>query len=88
MSMKEKLKPVPLTKEESLSLMAKRFAALSAQSDFQDAINSALAKYGISFNTHTLDLNRGLFVPKTESGKHKGGHKTFSVPVTNGKQVN
>jgi hypothetical protein len=54
---------VELTKTEALQLQNIQFQAVSIQADLNEMVLMLAAKYGVSMETHNLDLAGGRFVP-------------------------
>lgn len=54
---------IELTKEEALQLQNLQFRALASQGDLNDFVGILVVKYGVSMETHNLELETGRFVP-------------------------
>ena len=60
-------KNIELTKEEALSLMNAQTAAVMAVADRDEIVNLLCAKYGVSLESHSLNVATGQFVPRSEN---------------------
>lgn len=56
--------PVELSKEDSLRLVNLQAAVIMASADRDEFIKDLCARYGVTLETHNLDLTKGQFVPR------------------------
>ena len=54
---------IELSKGEALALMNAQTSLVMATSDRDEVVSALVAKYGVSMQTHTLDIANGRFVP-------------------------
>ena len=64
-------KNIELTKEEALSLMNAQTAAVMAVADRDEIVQLLCVKYGVSLESHSLNVATGQFVPRSQNVRSK-----------------